>query len=44
MFVVTRRFQRNELLGRSAESDENKIPFGDGRPGGRDAQWYRQNL
>lgn len=26
------------------QSDESKIPLGDGRPGGRDAQWYRQNL
>lgn len=41
MFVVSRRFQRNELLGRFAEFDESKILLGDGgpqtgRPNGRD--------
>lgn len=32
MFVVSRRFQRNELLWRFAEFDESKILLGDGRP------------
>lgn len=31
MFVVSRRFQRHELLGRFAESDEHKILLGNGR-------------
>lgn len=29
---------------RFSESDESKIPLGDGGPEDRDAQWYRQSL